>query len=386
VSGDNHLGGSDIDALIVSEFISENPQLKGKLSMQQLGIIQKNAEACKIILSERQQVYMVYRHEEQEYSMMLDNLKLMEICSPLLVKFKDLIKRALQNAEFTMPQIDNIILIGGSCRMPLVREYIKQLTHKPVLSDIDPDHAVAIGVGVATGIKVRDEDIRDMVLTDICPFSLGVETRMGKKAGVFDAIIPRNTTLPASRIHAYTTVENYQELVKMKIYQGESLEAVKNLLLGECEISVPPLPVGEAQVMVRFTYDINGILDVEVNCLQSSSKNRKLIIRNNRLSEAEIDKRLAELSKLKAPPRDSGENNLIIARGQRLYEEFGGALQAEIVAKLIEFESALEGSNPARIALLRVKLSNFFDQLDRYSENLLFYGEAEDIDYEDPNG
>jgi molecular chaperone HscC len=224
-----------------------------------------------------------------------------------------------------------------------------------------------------------------MVLTDICPFSLGVETKMGKKAGMFDAIIPRNTSLPASRLHAYTTLENYQKFVKIKIYQGESLEAAKNLLLGECEISVPPLPAGEATVMVRFTYDINGILDVEVNCLQSGSNNRKLIIRNNRLSEAEIDKRLAELSKLKTPQRDDSENNLIIARGQRLYEEFGGAVQNEIVAKLIEFESALEGSNPARIAMLRTKLSSFFDRLDRYSEDLLFYGEADDINYEEPN-
>ena len=386
VSGDNHLGGSDIDALIMAEFLHEHPKLNGKLSKQQRGIILKNAEACKITLSDKQQVFMVYRHEEQEYSMMLDSQKLMQICSPILVKFKDLIKRALQNAGLNLPMIDNVILIGGSCRMPLVREYLKHLTQKPVLSDIDPDFAVVVGVGVAAGIKERDKDIRDMVLTDICPFSLGIETKMGSKAGMFDAIIPRNTSLPASRIHSYTTVDDYQTFVKIKIYQGESLEAAKNLFLGECEVTVPALPVGKSQVIVRFTYDINGILDVEVHCLQSGSTVQKLIVGNERLSISEIDRRISELNKLKTPLRDNDENNLIIARGQRLYEEFNGAIQAEIMARLIEFESALEGGkNPARIAMIRTKIDDYFDRLDTYSENMLFYGEAKDVFYEEPD-
>ena len=384
VSGDNHLGGSDIDALVVSEFLREHPQLDGKLSKQQYGILQKTAEACKITLSDRKQVFMVYKHDEQEYSMVLDSEKLMRICSPVLVKFKDLIKRALLNAQLSLPMIDNIILIGGSCRMPLVQEYIKHLTNKPVLSDVDPDCAVAIGVGVAAGIKGRDEDIKDMVLTDICPFSLGVETRMGSKDGVFDAIIPRNNALPASRANTYTTLYDNQTFVKFKIYQGESIEAVKNLLLGECEVPVPPLPAREAQVTVRFTYDINGILDVEAQCIQSGSSAKKVIVGNKRLSECEIDKRLKELVKLKTPPRDSDENNLVIAQGQRLYEEFSGAVQAEIMARLIEFESAIEdGANPARIAMIRSRTGEYFQQLDRYIENLLFYGEAGDLNCDD---
>jgi len=371
VSGDNNLGGSDIDAAIVSAFLREYPELEVKLSQQQLMILQKSAEACKISLTETEQVFMAYRHEEQEYIMALDNEKLTQICSPILAKFKEIIKRALQNAELSLPMIDNIILIGGSCRMPLVREYLKHLTGKPVLSDIDPDYAVAIGLGVAAGIKGRGEDIRDMVLTDICPFSLGIESTLGGVQGMFDPIVPRNSSLPSSCVKTYTTLEAYQTSIPIKIYQGEHLKAEKNLLLGNYEVAVPRMPAGEPMIDVRFTYDINGILDIEICCEQTGAIVRKLIVGNNRLLEEEIEQRLTELNKLKSAPRGNEENNLIIACGQRLYEEFGGIARANITARLIEFESALAHENPARIAMLRAKMNAYSDWLETYSESLL---------------
>jgi len=381
VAGDNRLGGSDIDAAIVSEFLQKHPELDKKLSEQQRGILLKNAEVCKIALTDRQQVFMVYRHGDREYAMELDNEKLLQICSPMFIKFKEIIKRALQNAERPLALIDNVILVGGSCRMPLVREYIRQLTQKPVLSDIEPDYAVAIGVGVAAGIKGRDGDIRDMVLTDICPFSLGVKTRIEGRDGVFDAIIPRNTALPASRVHSYTTVDDNQKKVNFNVYQGESLEAEKNLLIGKYTISIPSMPAGKPVITVRFSYDINGILDIEIHCEQAGKAPimHEIIVSNDRLTRAEINKRLDELNKLKTAPRGDEANALTIARGERLYEEFPGAVQAEIMLRLIEFQSELEkGANLARTAKLRTELTVLFDRLDAYSEGLLFYGEAHD--------
>jgi len=138
---------------------------------------------------------------------------------------------------------------------------------------------------------------------------------------------------------------------------------------------------GEPNVNVRFTYDINGILEVEAHCAESGSNANKLIVKNRRLSESEIAIRLVELNKLKTPQREEDSNKLLIARGQRLFEEFSGPVRAEIMTRLLEFESALDGrANPARIAMLRVKLSDYFDQLDAFSENQLFYGETQDID------
>jgi len=380
VSGDNHLGGSDIDAAIVAAFLQENPELASGLTKKHREILLKSAEACKISLSDRQEVFLVYQHGDRDYVMALDNQKLMQICAPILDRCKALLKRVLLNADITLGTIDNIILVGGSCRMPLIREYLAHLTQKPIRSEIDPDYAVAIGVGVAAGIKERDEDIRDMVLTDICPFSLGVRSRKDGQ-DVFDPIIPRNTALPASRVHAYTTLKNNQKRVDFEIYQGESLEAEKNLLLGRCSVAVPKLPAGEAHVTVRFSYDINGILDVEAHCVQNDEKANKVIVGNTYLSQEEIDRRLTELGKLKITPQADEENSLIIARGQRLYEEFSGLIQAEIVSKLILFQNELEGAaNPAKIAKLRSLLHDYFDRLDDYSENLLFFGEAEPFD------
>ena len=154
-------------------------------------------------------------------------------------------------------------------------------------------------------------------------------------------------------------------------------------MIGELEVPVPLLPAGQAHVDVRFSYDINGILEVEAHCIQSGSTARSLVIRNKRLSSWEIDKRLAELDKLKSPPRDNDENNLLIARGYRLFEEFSGVVQENIKSRVLAFENMLEsGQNSARIAMVRAKISEYFDRLDSYSENLLFYGEAQSVDYE----
>ena len=381
IAGDNHLGGSDIDAAIVAAFLNEHPGLEGHLSDIQRSILLKSAEMCKIALTERQQAYLVYKHDNTEYSMLLDNDRLTQICSPMLIKLKDVIKRALQNAEKSMMMIDNVILVGGTCRMPLVKGYLRNLLKKQTLSDIDPDFAVAIGTGVAAGIKSRNEDIRDMVLTDVCPFSLGVEARIRGRDGVFDAIIPRNTTLPASRVHHYTNIFDNQKSVQIKIFQGESFDAKDNLLLAQYEINIPRLPAGEAMFSVRFSYDINGILDIEINCVQNNATVNKLFIGNDRLTKKEISERLAVLNTLKSSPYEENSNNLVIARGKRLFEEFSGAVQAEIMSRLVEFESELErGANPARLARLRSLLTSFFDKLDTYSEELLFYGEAPDED------
>ena len=378
VSGDNHLGGSDVDEAIMEMFIRENPGLDGLLSAGQKGVLLKTAEACKMGLTDRPVVYMSYRHDGQDYTMTIDNEKLTQICAPILLKFKDIIRRALQNAEHTMLMIDHVILVGGSCRMPLVSEYLRQLTGKPVLCDIDPDMAVAQGVGLAAGIKERAEDVRDMVLTDICPFSLGVSARRGEKDDVFSSIIPRNTALPASRMMQYYTVSDNQTTVRFKIYQGESLEASKNLLLGECEVIVPPLPKGEASVSARFTYDINGILDCDFMSDQSGETFRKLIISNQSLAGQELEARLRNLSKLKASPPGDEENKLIVAHGERLYEEFPGEMQERIAYLLLRFETELKKANPARIAKTRAVLQDYFARLDAYAENLLFFGRADE--------
>ncbi|MCL2200530.1 MAG: Hsp70 family protein [Oscillospiraceae bacterium] len=392
VSGDNNLGGSTIDEAVVSEFFKEHSILEGQISESQHGILLKNAEACKISLTDRQTVFMVYRHREEEYTMLIDNEKLTQICSPVLMKFNKLLKNVLLNAGLSIPMVDNIILVGGSSRMPIVSEYLKHLTGRPVLSDIDPDCAVAAGLGTVAGIKARSEDVKDTVMTDICPFSLGVEVDVGNRTGIFDAVIPRNSSLPISIERPYTTVCDNQSEICFKIYQGEAFETADNLFLGECTMPVPPMPAHGPSVLVRFTYDINGILEVEAFCEQTGERARKLIVGNSRLSKAEIDSQLEKLAKVKAASRDNEENNLLIAHGKRLYEEFSGIIKSEIMQRLIYLEAAINDSNikPAEFAMMRDSIQRYFAMLDDYSENLLFYGQSPDgeldgqTDWEEP--
>ena len=387
VSGDNHLGGSDIDKAIVGAFFEEHPEL-GKLwkdeilPPEQFGILVKTAESCKIALTGKPLVYMTFRYDGKEYVMLLENKKLTDICSPVLLKFNNAIKRALQNAEKGLPLIDNVILVGGSCRMPLVKDYLELLTRKTMRVEVDPDLAVATGLGTAAGIKERNEDIKDMVLMDICPFSLGVSAILSNLKDKFSPIIPRNCSLPASRMHTYYTIADYQTNMLLKIYQGESIEAPQNLLLGECNVPIPPLPAGEASVDVRFTYDINGILDIEFKSNETGEVFKKLIINNNLLTEEELQKHLEELNKMKIDPREEEENKLILERGRRLYEEYTGFVQEEIKRCLMKFEHALIKGSMAQIARYRGSIASYFDKLDLYLDNLLYNGSADNTDYE----
>ena len=391
VSGDNHLGGSDIDKAMANAFLKEHPDLdwllkSTELSSRQYGVLLKTAENCKIALTENSFAYMTFNHDGKDYAMSIDNKKLTEICSPILVKFDTAIKRALLNAEKGLPLIDNVILVGGSCRMPLVGDYIKFITRKPVLFGVDPDLAVAVGLGVVAGIKERNEDVRDMVLMDICPFSLGVESRIGGLDDRFASIIPRNSALPVSRVKTFATVNSYQEKIHFKIYQGEYLEASKNLLLGECSIDVPPLLAGEASVDARFTYDINGILDIELKSNDTGAVVDKLIVSNNQMTEEKLKSRLEELNKLKMDPRGDEENKMVLARGQRLYEEYAGHIQEEIEQHLVMFEHALKKGRYVQIMKAREKAIKFFDYLDFRIDNLLYGNEDYDNyeeDYED---
>jgi molecular chaperone HscC len=169
----------------------------------------------------------------------------------------------------------------------------------------------------------------------------------------------------------------------VKIYQGESLEPEKNLFLGDVTIPVPPLPKGESQVDVRFTYDINGILDVEVSCVQSGLSRSRVIVSNKNLDPETVSRRVTELRALRLSPREAEENQAIIALGERLYEEFTGAVRQRVVDALDQFKHVLDQGNPARIAKIRESVALFFAQLDAAREGLW---DAAPFEYDDEEG
>ncbi len=377
VAGDNHLGGDNIDQALAEAFYKRHPGLKDKLSETEKASVLKMAEQSKINLSFAEQTMMVYVHEGKTYEMVLTNQLLADICAPILAKIKAVLLHALKDSGRHISAIDEIILVGGSGKMPVIKEYLTYITGKTPRNDIDPDKAIVLGVGIVTGIKARDKHVQDLIMTDICPFTLGtnIYDPASNDADIFSPIIERNTSLPVSQAHTYTTVRDFQTQVVINVYQGESMSVKNNLLLGTITMPVPSMPAGKAAVVVRFTYDINGILEVDVTCLQSGEHQSKLIVTNHNLSDSELRERREIMSRLKTPPREQDQNRFLLERGARLYEESTGALRELVAYEMSLLSSVLErNAHVSEIEMARNRFMQFLNSVDRPDEEIYLQG------------
>lgn len=366
VAGDNHLGGDDFNRAIAEHFCKENHFNYSALPSEVKAIVLKQAELCKIALSTQPEAAMVLNYNDHVYTLALDNQKLLTVTADLFERIEKPIVKALHDASVSANEISEVILIGGSSHMLLVQKYLENLFDTQINVTISPDTAVALGVGIASGIKVRNEEIKDMVLTDICPFSLGISTtnKDDFSAPFFTPIIERNTTLPASIVKRFYTSHDDQRTISIGIAQGEKMYFKQNLFLDEIELSVTPAPEGERSVDVRFSYDINGILQVDVTNNETGKIISKTIVNNNRLSQSEVKSKLEQLEKLKIHPRDLDKNKLLIARAESLYEESIGDLREIIRFQLERFNNALSNQDSRKIRKTTESFSRFLDSIE----------------------
>ena len=291
------------------------------------------------------------------------------VCGPLLERLRRPIERSLRDAGVSLADIDQVVLVGGATRLPVVRRFVEKLFGwKPSFS-INPDEAIAIGAALQCGMKARDKEIQEVVLTDVCPYTLGTEVMVDN--GIFEEdghylpIIERNTVIPVSRTQTVYTAHDNQTRVVVKILQGESRLSSNNLLLGELSVSVPPGPKGKETIDITYTYDINALLEVEV-FVRSSKLRRKLLIqgRGHHMTEEEAHKRMEQLQYLKQNPRDEEPNRLALLRGERLYEESVGEIRQSIDRAMMEFDRALKKQDRAEIRRAREKLESFLNDLE----------------------
>lgn len=369
VGGDNHLGGSDFDRAIADAFYKECDLTEDDLTMEECAIVEERAMLCKQELTEHETTTMRVELRGQEYRMELSRLKLIEISEFLFAQMNKPIRRVLMDAEKTMKEVDAVVLVGGSCKMPIVQKFLSHTLGRVDVSVVNPDYMIALGVGVYAGIKERNADIKDMMLTDICPFSLGTgvynEAEPGR--GLNEIIIERNTALPASREIVVSTVYNRQTRVEIRVYQGEEMYAEDNLFLGKMELKVPAAPRGEESIAIRYTYDINGILVVDATVLSTHEK-KQMVIRNQeiRMNEQEIEAKLKELEKLKIHPREKEENKALMARAERLYCETTGAMREDVEHRTNYFNHLLANQNPYRIQRGRKQFEHFLSYIESY--------------------
>ncbi len=370
VAGDNYLGGEDFTELLVQHYMDRMELKSAELTQKTLGQIRKQAEACKRSYSQAACGIMNCRIDGEEKKLEISLKEYERMCEPLLTKIRRPVQRSLSDAHVKLSDIDEIVLVGGATRLPVIRDFIIRMFKKFPDTAMDPDEAVALGAAVQGAMKERREAVREVILTDVCAFTLGTEVSVRLENGKMDEghfcpIIERNTVIPASRTERFYTMHDDQERVRICVLQGESRYAENNLLLGELNIQVPKNKAGEESIDVTYTYDINSILEVEV-CVTSSGQRQRQIIkgRENEMTDREIEERMRELSYLKIHPREQEENRLLLLRGERLYEETVGDNRRRMEHELQKFEMVLNTRDRGKIEEAAKHLSQVMEEVE----------------------
>lgn len=368
VAGDNFLGGEDFTNVLENMFFDKFTQFdRLTLEAKTLRHIHKQADKCKIGFSENHTSSMECKIGDELYKMEVKLPDYEKACEELLERIRKPVKRSLTDAHIRLADIDRVVLVGGATKSPVVRRFAAKLFRMLPDTTINPDEIVALGAAIQGAMKERTESIKEVILTDVCPFTLGTEVvrewEQGRfEDGVFCPIIDRNTIIPTSRTERLYTVRDNQTKIRVNVLQGESRFAENNLSLGELYIDVPAGKAGEEAVDVTYTYDINSILEVEVEVVSTKKKIKQVFKdRDLDMSEEEIQERLETLSYLKIHPRDREENKYLLLRGERIYEESVGEERHYVEAALHEYEKALNTYDSAIIEEAKNEFKKFLE-------------------------
>ncbi|MCI8606675.1 MAG: molecular chaperone HscC [Hungatella sp.] len=371
VAGDNFLGGEDFTAVLENMFFEKHYKLD-RLSLDEktLRHIHKQAELCKLGFSDKRVSVMNCKIGDEIYELEVDLSKYEEACGDLLERIRRPVKRSLSDAHIRLSDIDKVVLVGGATKSPVIRRFVSKLFKMIPDTNINPDEAVALGAAIQGAMKERKDSIKEVILTDVCPFTLGTEVvreweNHEFENGVFCPIIDRNTVIPASRTERLYTVRDNQDKIRINVLQGESRFAANNLSLGELLIDIPPAKAGEESVDVTYTYDINSILEVEVKVTSTEQVMKKVFLgRDVDMSQEEIEERLKTLSYLKIHPRDREENKYLLLRGERVYEESLGDDRLFVERAIRKFEQALNTYDQGIIEEAKEEFKKFLEMME----------------------
>ena len=377
ISGDTMLGGEDFTTKICEIFLKNIKLSIADLSRDERTKLYTKADRAKKLISLKNvEIEMEIKGKKYKSEITQENFR--ETVKPLLVKMKVAIDKALQDGNTDAREIEKVILVGGAVKLGIIEEFVEKYFHKMrgekiyfnnddfiennklVSIAADPDTVVAYGVGIAVGMKERNKVFKERILTDVCPFTLGTEI-VGRR---FAPIIPRNTTVPTSRSEYFYTIEDYQSQVTVGIYQGESLNIDDNLFLGEFLLDVPQNLAGKEAINVRFTYDINGILEVEATVVSTGLKKSKLIV-NGDLSEEEKNEKIKMLEEIKIQSENKNKDKLLLERANRIYAEIVNTeIRNHISGYLKNYQMVVATGDRIRIQKAKESFSQFLDKID----------------------
>lgn len=367
VAGDNYLGGEDFTKVMEKLFYETAGIDAASLTEKEQMRVYRQAELAKWSINDEKTVTMKCMIKEEQVEAQIPSKKFELACDELLMKIREPVKKSLADAKLKLEDVDNIVLVGGGTKLSVVRDFIIKLFHKFPDTSLNPDEVVALGAAIQAAMKDRNEAVSEVILTDVCSFTLGtdisVEYAEGEyEGGHFLPIIERNTVIPASHTERVYTLKDNQTKVTIGVYQGESRYVRNNLRLGELEITVPKAPAGQP-IDITYTYDINSLLEVEVKVVNTGEIN-KMIIKgeDNHMTDEEIEARMKELAYLKISPRDEEENKIALLRAEQAYEESLGDRRRILDIYIKKFEEVLRHGTKEEIALERRNLMKVLEE------------------------
>jgi molecular chaperone HscC len=365
-AGDNHLGGEDVDEALARAFIEQthapahcrdDPRFRAQLMAR--------VESAKRELENADRATIAVAAGQNEYRMDLTAQALEEAAAPLLARLRVPVERALRDAKIRSNELHAVVLAGGSTRLRAVRQLVTRMFGRFPETELNPEEVVALGAAVQAGLKAKDAALAERVMTDVCPYTLGIETSQhmaDRLVGGFMApILERNVVVPASRVQRFSPTTDFQRQLRIAVYQGEARRVRDNIKLGEFMLELPKGRMNEVAADVRFTYDASGLLEVEAIAIQNDAPIgafKRLVIENtaDRLTPDQIAARLASLSQLKIHPRDQMATRTLLARAERHHGQLLGRAREALAAEINRFEAALETQDERRIAPHRERL------------------------------
>lgn len=373
ISGNNHLGGTDFDRAMAEYFCLKNGLDYNILDSSFQQSILRACEKAKIKLSTQNVVEVSLVHLNKNYNCIFDENVLFNITHSLLESCKNVIGKAVKDSGFSASELDSLILVGGSSKMPVLQHYLQDVLNIPVLKEEHMDSLVVLGLGKYIGIKQRDENIKDVVVTDICPFSLSTSTynEQNTDLELSTVLIPKNSVLPTSKKMTLRTVHKGQTKVNISVFQGQAMYAKENLFLGQAFIHVPRNMHDYESFDLIYSYDINSMLYVEA--IVHSTKEHYIfrVSKGDVLEKVDASVRLDSIKEVSLGLYQNNEVDALLARIERIYREVDEETQDYLMKLHTEFTKDMESliNNIQKRKRLINQVSRILDQIEE-SQNI----------------
>lgn len=373
ISGNNHLGGTDFDRAMAEYFCLKNELNYNVLDSSFQQSILRTCEQAKIKLSTQNVVEFSLVHLNKNYNCIFDENVLFNITHSLLESCKNVIGKAVKDSGFSASELDSLILVGGSSKMPVLQHYLSDALNIPVLKEEHMDSLVVLGLGKYIGIKQRDENIKDIVVTDICPFSLSTSTynEQNPDLELSTVLIPKNSVLPTSKKMTLRTVHKGQTKVNISVFQGQAMYAKENLFLGQAFIHVPRNMHDYESFDLIYSYDINSMLYVEAVVHSTKEHYIFRVSKGDVLEKVDASVRLDSIKEVSLGLYQNNEVDALLARIERIYREVDEETQDYLMKLHTEFTKDMESliNNIQKRKRLINQVSRILDQIEE-SQNI----------------